>query len=157
MLEHFTIRRAANADLPAIRSVLLEVRREFGVVDPTGVSDDDLDDLEQNYFRRGGTFDVVVESPSQRVVGCAALRPLNECRAELCKMYVVKSARGNGLGRQLVEKLLKAAREAGFTEVWLETNSVLTVATRLYEQYGFRPVAAGHLLPRCDQAYLLRL
>lgn len=157
MLEHFTIRRAANADLPAIRSVLLEVRREFGVVDPTGVSDDDLDDLEQNYFRRGGTFDVVVESPSQRVVGCAALRPLNECRAELCKMYVVKSARGNGLGRQLVEKLLKAAREAGFTEVWLETNSVLTVATRLYEQYGFRPVAADHLLPRCDQAYLLRL
>jgi putative acetyltransferase len=72
-------------------------------------------------------------------------------------MYILKSARGRGLGKRLLEDLLEAARRGGFAEVWLETNSVLTVATRLYEKYGFQPVDPDDLRPRCDQAYLLRL
>jgi len=153
----YRIRLATNADLPAIHAVLLAVRGEFGVVDHTGVSDKDLDDLDGNYFGRGGVFEVVETSPSRRIVGCAGLYPLNHARAELCKMYVLKAARGQGLGKQLLEDLLAAARRAGFQEVWLETNSVLTVATSLYKRYGFQRVEPDQLLPRCDQAYLLRL
>ena len=72
-------------------------------------------------------------------------------------MYIESSARGLGLGKRLLENLLAAARRGGFAEVWLETNSVLTTATGLYEKYGFQPVETDHLLPTCDQAYLLRL
>jgi putative acetyltransferase len=72
-------------------------------------------------------------------------------------MYILKSARGRGLGKRLLEDLLAAARRGGFAEVWLETNSTLTVAASLYEKYGFQPVAPDDLRPRCDQAYLLRL
>jgi hypothetical protein len=43
----FTIRLATNDDLLAIRAVLFSVRCEFGVVDETGKSDKDLNDLEQ--------------------------------------------------------------------------------------------------------------
>ena len=57
----------------------------------------------------------------------------------------------------MLENLLDAARRGGFREVWLETNSVLTEAITLYARYGFEPVEPEHLLPRCDQAYLLRL
>ncbi|MHB8899000.1 MAG: GNAT family N-acetyltransferase [Thermoguttaceae bacterium] len=153
----FKIRPATNDDLPAIRNVLFAVRDEFGAVDETGVSDDDLGDLEANYIAHGGTFEVVEERQSSHIVGCAGLLPLTERRAELCKMYILESARGRGLGRRLVEDLLAAARRGGFAEVWIETNSVLEVATRLYEKYGFEPVQPDRLLPRCDQAYLLRL
>ena len=59
--------------------------------------------------------------------------------------------------RRTVENLLDAAVRGGFQEVWLETNSVLTEAITLYRKYGFEPVPSEHLLPRCDQAYLLRL
>jgi putative acetyltransferase len=155
--EDFTIRRAAPDDLPAIRAVLLAVRGEHGVVDETNSSDGDLDHLEENYFRRGGTFLVILENPTRRIVGCAALRPLNPQRAELCKMYIERAARGQGLGKRLLESLLQVARRNGFAEVWLETNSVLTVATSLYRKYGFEPVPPEDLLPRCDEAYLLRL
>jgi putative acetyltransferase len=157
ILDSFTIRLATNHDLPAIRGVLLSVRSEFGVVDETDVSDTDLDDLEENYLGRGGVFKVVEDRRSSRLVGCAGLLPLTERRAELCKMYILKSARGQGCGKRLLEDLLEAARRGGFAEVWLETNSVLTVATGLYVKYGFHPVEPDHLLPRCDQAYLLRL
>ena len=119
-------------------------------------TDADLDDLEVNYFRGGGCFEVV-EDAMQRIVGCAGLRPLTPCRVELCKMYLEKSARGQGLGKRLLEELLAAARRSGFREVWLKTNSVLTEAITLYKKYGFQPVDAEHLPPRCDVAYLLRL
>jgi putative acetyltransferase len=72
-------------------------------------------------------------------------------------MYIEQSARGRGLGKRLLENLLAAARRSGFREVWLETNSVLTEAITLYTRYGFEPVEPEHLLPRCDQAFLLRL
>ena len=153
----FVIRAATNGDLPAVHAVLAAVRAEFGVVDESGVSDRDLDDLEANYLRRGGVFEVVVDRNSGRIVGCMGLLPLSPCRVELCKMYILSSARGKGLGKRLVENALAAARRNGFAEVWLETNSALATATALYERYGFRPVAAEQLLPRCDAAYLLKL
>ena len=152
----FSIRRASNRDIGAIRSVLHAVRSEFGVLCEHGAHEADLDDLELNYFQRGGFFQVV-EDAGPRIVGCAGLYPLSAQRAELCKMYLEKPARGQGLGRQLLDEMLAAARRGGFAEVWLETNSVLTEAMALYRRYGFRPVDSDGLLPRCDAAFLLRL
>jgi putative acetyltransferase len=152
----FLIRWATNDDIPAIRAVLLAVRSEYGVLGEIGANDVDLDDLQQNYFQRGGCFEVV-EDGERCVVGCAGLYPLDAGRAELCKMYIEKSARGRGFGKCLLEDLLSAARRGGFREVWLETNSVLTEAIGLYQRYGFALTDADHLLSRCDVAYLLRL
>jgi putative acetyltransferase len=152
----FLIRRATNADIPAIRAVLYTVRDEYGVLAEIGANDPDLDDLELNYFQRGGDFEVI-EDATPRIVGCAGLYPLGQQRAELCKMYLEQSARGRGLGRQLLENALAAARRGGFVEVWLETNSTLAEAIALYLRYGFQPVQADLHLPRCDRAYLLRL
>jgi putative acetyltransferase len=152
----FSIRRASNGDIRAVRAVLFAVRSEYGVLSDIGANDADLNDLEANYFERGGFFQVV-EDGSPRIVGCAGLYPLTTQRAELCKMYLEKSVRGHGLGKRLLQEMLAAARRGGFSEVWLETNSVLSEATTLYKRYGFQPVKPEHLLPRCDEAYLLRL
>ncbi len=155
-MPHFVIRDATNADVQAIRAVLYAVRAEYGVLSEMLANDPELDDLEANFFRGGGHFEVVEDSAG-RIVGCAGLYPLSRQRAELCKMYLERSARGQGLGKRLLENLLAAARRNGFGEVWLETNSTLTEAIALYTRYGFEPVEPEHLLPRCDQAFCLRL
>ena len=152
----FSIRCATPDDVPGIRSVLCSVRREYGVLWEIGANDAELDDLEGSYFRRGGHFEVV-ENMAQRIVGCAGLYPLTARRAELGKMYIEFSARGRGLGRQLLENMLVVARQNGFFEVWLETSSSLSGAITLYRQYGFEPDASAVLTNRCDAAYLLRL
>ncbi|HOA74470.1 MAG TPA: GNAT family N-acetyltransferase [Phycisphaerae bacterium] len=154
----FAVRRANMADLPAIRRVLHNVRLEYGVLDDSGRADVDLDDLNGNYFERGGCFEVI-EDADGRIVGCAGLCPLGDGRAELCKMYIEKPARGRGLGKRLLNDMLDAARRSGFSEVWLETNSTLSEAIGLYLSHGFVPVAADadRLLSSCDQAYVLRL
>jgi putative acetyltransferase len=153
----FSIRAALDDDLPAIRAVLASVRGEYGVIDETGASDDDLTDLQRNYFSRGGMFEVVEDNRVKRIVGCAGLMPLNSSRAELCKMYLEKPARGHGLGKRLLEDLIAVARRNGFSEVWLETNSTLTEAIALYKKYGFQPLDSDRLLPRCDVAYVLQI
>ena len=134
----YSIRCATADDVPAIRSVLYTVRQEYGVLWEIGANDSELDDLEGNYFRRGGHFEVI-EDAAQQIVGCAGLFPLTPLRVELCKMYLASSARGRGLGRRLLENMLAAARRNGFTEVWLETSSTLIGAIQLYRQYGFQP------------------
>ena len=57
--------------------------------------------------------------------------------AQLRLLYVDAAARGLGIGTRLVEECLRFAREAGYTEIMLWTNSVLAEARRIYQRFGF--------------------
>ena len=70
-------------------------------------------------------------------VGCGALRRLNEATAELKRMYVDPSVRGQGIGRALVQALEREARFLGVTRVVLETGIRLAPAIKLYETMGY--------------------
>ena len=70
-------------------------------------------------------------------VGCGAVRRLDEATAELKRMYVDPSARGRGIGRELVAALEHEARMLGITKVVLETGTRLAPAIRLYEAMGY--------------------
>ena len=129
---------------------------EYGLApDPDG-TDADLADLEGNYWKRGGVFHVVL-SPDDSIVGCAGLFQLSSAEAELRKMYLLRAARGRGLGRLLLNQLIADARRLGYRRVVLETASVLAEAIALYRSAGFSPAPREHLSSRCDQAWMLSL
>ncbi|OUM04191.1 GNAT family N-acetyltransferase [Variovorax sp. JS1663] len=92
------------------------------------------------------------------VAGCCALRPLDAAdypnAAEMKRLYVRPQFRGLGLGRQLAEAILDAARGAGYACVLLDTLDDMESARALYEDLGFvevppyyhNPIAGSHYL-----------
>jgi putative acetyltransferase len=52
-------------------------------------------------------------------------------------MYLLPQARGTGIGRQLIERNLQYAFEAGYMNVYLESMPELRTALNIYEKFGF--------------------
>ena len=152
----YAIRAATSADARGARDVVRHVLEEYGMaLDSTGV-DADLEDLQASYAGRGGLFDVAVGSDGA-IAGCCGIYPVDASTCELRKMYVLKEARGTGLGGRLLRRSLAFARGRGFRRVELETASALKEAIALYAGAGFQPIQRAHLAPRCDQAFALEL
>jgi len=73
----------------------------------------------------------------ERVVGTCALMLAEPGVFELTKMAVDPTAQGLGIGRKLIERAIAEFREMGARQLFLETNTRLQPAIRLYESVGF--------------------
>lgn len=81
----------------------------------------------------------VAERDGERV-GSVFLVKESDDIARLRLLLLTPSARGLGLGRQLVEACVAFARDAGYREIVLWTHAVLTAARRIYASTGFELV-----------------
>ena len=93
-----------------------------------------------------------------QVAGCCALRPLDTAdypnAAEMKRLYVRKAFRRFGLGRQLAEAMLDAARVSGYHSVLLDTLDDMEAARQLYAELGFEEVAPYYHNPLPGAHYL---
>ena len=72
-----------------------------------------------------------------KLVGSVFIVRYAEGSAKLRLLYVDPEARGLGVGRKLVSAAVDFAKTAGYTDVVLWTNPLLTEARRIYEASGF--------------------
>jgi GNAT superfamily N-acetyltransferase len=76
-------------------------------------------------------------------VGCVGLRPLEDAHAcEMKRLYVVPQARTFGLGKTLTEAIIEAAKELGYSNLFLDTLPTMGAAASLYQRMGFRRIEA---------------
>ncbi|WP_313602850.1 GNAT family N-acetyltransferase [Comamonas jiangduensis] len=92
------------------------------------------------------------------LAGCCALRPLDNAdipnAAEMKRLYVRRAFRGFGLGRQLAETILDAARQAGYASVLLDTLDDMEAARNLYADLGFQSIEPYYHNPIPGAHYL---
>lgn len=92
--------------------------------------------------RPHGAF--VIARLAGRPVGCGALRPLPggpEGIGEIKRMYTGPGARGRGVGRAVLSRLVSVATELGYTGLVLETGTRQAEAMALYRSAGWHPIA----------------
>ena len=87
-------------------------------------------------------------------VGCVALREVDVQTCEMKRVYVRPQARGEKLGRRLVERILEEARSAGYARMCLDVLPEFVAARHLYASLGFTPTAPVTFNPVAGTAFL---
>ena len=96
-----------------------------------------LENPQERIIDRGGVI-LLAQNARGAIMGCVSLIPYKPGVLELAKMAVLESAQGCGVGRKLIEVAIDKARLLGARSIYLESNSVLGPALRLYERAGFK-------------------
>jgi ribosomal protein S18 acetylase RimI-like enzyme len=101
-----------------------------------------LDDPWGTIIAPGGAVMFVGESRAEnaKIVGCVALKAMDDGGFEVAKMAVVEGYKGQGLGRMLMQACVDRALVEGGTRLYLETNSALAPALSLYRSFGFKEI-----------------
>lgn len=143
-------------DLDTTRTLFREYAQSLGVDLCFQNFEEELATLPGDYAApRGALFLVQAEG---RYAGCVALRPLDSAdypnAAEMKRLYVRPGFRGTGLGRELAQAAIDAAREAGYSCVLLDTLDDMEAARGLYEELGFREIPPYYHNPIPGAHYL---
>ena len=144
------------AEFQVTRQIFQEYALQLGVDLCFQNFDAELESLPGDYAEPHGAL--LLALVDGELAGCCALRPLassdypNAC--EMKRLYVKGSHRRLGLGRQLAEAILDAARIAGYHHMLLDTLTEMESARALYQDLNFEeippyyhnPIAGAHYL-----------
>lgn len=147
-MSDITIRLAEAQDLAAIIKMLADdplgaVREQ--VSDPPAKAYQDAFSDIQNDDRNV----LIVACQGAAVIGCLQLTFIPGLshqgaeRGQIESVRVDKAARGQGLGRTLIEDAVERASKRGCAMVQLTTDASRTDARRFYEDLGFAPSHIG--------------
>ena len=140
----------------ATRQIFQEYARQLGVDLCFQNFDAELESLPGDYVEPHGAL--LLAMVDSEVAGCCAMRPLgssdypNAC--EMKRLYVRKAHRRLGLGRQLAEAILDAARVAGYHHMLLDTLTEMESARALYQDLKFEEIAPYYHNPIAGAHYL---
>ncbi|MBL4654305.1 MAG: GNAT family N-acetyltransferase [Bacteroidia bacterium] len=79
--------------------------------------------------------------------GCVAYRKIEEHICEMKRLYVNMEYLGNKIGKQLVDELIKIAKQNGYSLMRLDTHPWMKNANELYQKFGFMEIDAYHFNP----------
>lgn len=144
------------SDIEQVHAIFLEYAQSLKVDLCFQNFEEELRQLPGEYAEPRGAL--LLAQVNGKIAGCCALRPLDSSdhsnAAEMKRLYVRPAFRGLGLGRQLAEAILDAARRAGYGCVLLDTLDDMEAARALYEDLGFQEVPPFYHNPHAGAHYL---
>ena len=94
---------------------------------------------------------------NEELIGCIALRKLDERTCEMKRLFLRPGARGKGYGRKMINELIEQARMIGYLRMRLDTlPGKMDAAISLYRELGFEDIPAYYDNPLEGAVYLER-
>ena len=142
------IRALESADWPAVKAIYEQgIATRLATFETSAPAWADWDDAYLGEHR-------IVAERDGAVVGWAALLPTSRraCYAGVVEnsIYVAEGARGHGVGRALLERLLASADRAGFWTVQASVFADNAASIAFHERCGFRIVGTRERIGRLD-------
>ena len=130
------IRPMRPIEQSAVRALILDgLAEHFGVLNPA--LNPDVDDVFHWYLQAGHIF--LTAWQNEQLIGTGGLLCQPDGVGQIVRVSVHRDFRRHGLGRRIVDALLRSAAERGLTHVWMETNDDWFAAIALYQSCGFYP------------------
>ncbi len=147
------VREAAASDMDGVRELFREYQSWLGVDLCFQSFEEELATLPGKYAPPRGKL--LLAEVDGRLAGVIGLRALGEDICEMKRLYVRDWAKGQGIGRALVDRLVAEARALGYRAMRLDTlQSTMPQANHLYDQLGFREIPAYYVNPVPHVRYL---
>jgi putative acetyltransferase len=147
------VARAETAeDLAVVRELFQEYWNSFGFTPCFQGFGAELAGLPGPYAPPGGGL--ALASVDGRTAGCAAYRRLDDERCEAKRLYVRPEFRRQGIGRALLDWVMKEARRNGYREIVGDTMPVMERALEMYARAGFERTGPYSATPTEGAIYL---
>lgn len=133
------IRQVKASDNLSLAKMIRQVFEEHDAPkEGTVYSDPTTDALYESFHMEKSILFVAEENG--KIIGSCGIYPthgLPEQYVELVKFYLPKESRGKGIGRILMERSIAAAKEFGYSELYIESLPQFSKAVAIYEKQGF--------------------
>jgi putative acetyltransferase len=107
--------------------------------------EEELAGLPSKYAPPAGAIFIAIDNGE--LIGCVAIRPIDQQQAELKRLYVKPDWHGQGVGKQLFECAMARAQSIGYGSIVLDTLESMRSARKLYLGYGFREIESYYHNP----------
>ena len=142
---NIVLREITHWDNYALAAVIRGTMDEFKINKPNTVYFEPSTDSLFELFKSVAGAHYFVAVLNGEIAGGAGIFPTAQLPpgvCELVKMYLKSSARGRGIGKELIAKCLQKAKELQYKQIYLESRNELIRAVGLYEKFGFQLLKA---------------
>lgn len=135
------------------RNMLVETYKDVEGVSSCFVSfQEELDTLKDKYALPKGRL--YIAKYDGKIAGCVGLRPLDDYCCEVKRLYVRNEFRSLGIGKLLMEYIIKDGKELNYDLIVLDTFLHLERVVDLYYKLGFNEIKEYYNSPIKDVIYL---
>lgn len=146
----------AKEDIEEARAIFREYERWLGMSLCFQSFEEELATLPGKYAPPEGRLYLARIQGS--IAGCIALRKLDEGICEVKRLYLRESARGQGIGLALIEKLIDDARAIGYARMRLDTHPPkMGKAVSIYEAHGFYEIPPYYDNPHSSVLFMEKI
>jgi ribosomal protein S18 acetylase RimI-like enzyme len=143
---------ATAAEVPILRELFKEYAASIGIDLSFQEFNAELDSLPGKYAQPEGAM--ILARRKGEPCGCVALRRIDARTCEMKRLYVRASARGLGIGGELVFRIIEEARARGYASMRLDTLPSMKSAVALYKSFGFHEIAPYTFNPIAGTLFL---